>query len=51
MRKKVRERAMGRIGEKKPAPNLDTKNAIKEVELAKGIKVKDSQELFSKLGI
>lgn len=40
-----------RIGEKKPAPNFETRKAMKDVELAKGTKVKDSQELFSKLGI
>ena len=34
-----------------PIPNYDTLKAIKDVELMKGIKVKDSQELFSKLGI
>jgi len=33
------------------APNLETRKAMKDVELLKGIKVKDSQELFSKLGI
>jgi hypothetical protein len=34
-----------------PIPNYETLNAIKDVELMKGTKVKDSQELFSKLGI
>jgi len=47
----MRKRAVGQKGEKKPLPNNETRNAIKEVELAKGIKLKDSQELFSKLGI
>ncbi|HZK96461.1 MAG TPA: hypothetical protein VFC67_19830 [Prolixibacteraceae bacterium] len=47
----MRKRAVGQKGEKKPIPNFDTRNAIKEVELAKGTKVKGSQELFSNLGI
>ena len=34
-----------------PIPNYETRQAIKDVEQQKGIKVKDSQELFSKLGI
>ena len=34
-----------------PVPNYETKKAIKDVEHQKGIKVKDSLELFSKLGI
>lgn len=34
-----------------PIPNYETLKAIKDVELMKGKKVKDSQELFSKLGI
>ena len=34
-----------------PIPNYETQKAIKDVEHLKGIKVKDSQELFSKLGI
>lgn len=32
-------------------PNFETQQAIEDVEDKKGIKVKDSQELFSKLGI
>ena len=32
-------------------PNFETLQAIEDVEHKKGIKVKDSQELFSKLGI
>jgi len=32
-------------------PNVETKKAIEDVENRKGTKVKDSQELFSKLGI
>ena len=51
MRKREKKRETGQIATKKPIPNFDTRNAIKEVELAKGIKVKDSKELFSKLGI
>jgi len=47
----VRKQAVGRKGEKKPLPNIETRNAIKEVELAKGIKLKDSQALFSKPGM
>lgn len=34
-----------------PAPNFETQKAIHDVELKKGIAVKDSKELFSKLGI
>jgi len=34
-----------------PSPNFETRKAIKDVEDQKGTKVKDSQELFSKLGI
>jgi hypothetical protein len=34
-----------------PIPNYETLKAIKDVELMKGTKVKDSRELFSKLGI
>lgn len=34
-----------------PVPNVETKKAMKDVEQRKGTKVKDSQELFSKLGI
>jgi len=44
---KAREkREIGQITTKKPIPNFDTRNVIKEVELAKGIKVKDSKEFF-----
>ena len=32
-------------------PNFETKKAIEDVEHEKGTKVKNSQELFSKLGI
>lgn len=32
-------------------PNVKTKKAMKDVEQRKGTKVKDSQELFSNLGI
>ena len=32
-------------------PNYGTRKAINEVESQKGIKVKDSKELFSRLGI
>ena len=31
--------------------NVETRKAIEDVELRKGTKVKDAQELFSKLGI
>lgn len=34
-----------------PVPNIETRKAMKDVEKRKGTKVKDSQELFSKLGI
>jgi hypothetical protein len=34
-----------------PVPNFETRKAMKDVEILKGTKVKDSQELFSKLGI
>ncbi len=34
-----------------PIPNYETQKAIKDVEHLKGTKVKDSEELFSKLGI
>lgn len=34
-----------------PVPNSETRKAMKDVEKRKGTKVKDSQELFSKLGI
>ena len=34
-----------------PVPNFETKKAIKDVELKKGTVVKDSRELFTKLGI
>jgi len=34
-----------------PSPNFETQKAINDVEDLKGTKVKDSQELFSKLGI
>ena len=34
-----------------PVPNFETKKAIEDVEHRKGTKAKDSQELFSKLGI
>lgn len=32
-------------------PNYETRKAIQDVESKKGIKVKDSTELFSQLGI
>ena len=32
-------------------PNIETRKAIEDVEQRKGTKVKNSQELFSKLGI
>ena len=51
MRKREKKRKTGQIATKKPIPNFDTRNAIIKVELSKGTKVKDSQELFSKLGI
>lgn len=34
-----------------PAPNVETRKAMEDVENKKGTKVKDSQELFSQLGI
>ena len=34
-----------------PVPNAETRKAMQDVEHRKGTKVKDSQELFSKLGI
>jgi len=34
-----------------PEPNKETRKAINDVELLKGTRVKNSQELFSKLGI
>jgi hypothetical protein len=34
-----------------PIPNYETRKAMKDVELLKGTKVKDSKELFSNLGI
>jgi len=34
-----------------PVPNFETRKAISDVELKKGTTVKDSQELFNKLGI
>jgi len=34
-----------------PVPNHETQQAINDVELKKGTAVKDSGELFSKLGI
>jgi hypothetical protein len=34
-----------------PQPNYETRKAIKDVEQKKGNKVKDSKELFTKLGI
>lgn len=34
-----------------PVPNYETRKAIEDVEKKKGTKVKDSQELFSKLGM
>jgi len=34
-----------------PIPNFETRKAISDVELKKGTEVKDSNELFSKLGI
>jgi len=47
----MRKRAARKKGEKKPLPNIETKKALKDVEIARGFIVKDSQELFSKLGI
>lgn len=34
-----------------PIPNYETQQAISDVESKKGTKVKDSNELFSQLGI
>ena len=34
-----------------PTPNYETKKAMEDVNAKKGKKVKDSQELFTKLGI
>ena len=34
-----------------PSPNYETRKAIKDVVLKNGTKVKNSKELFSKLGI
>jgi hypothetical protein len=34
-----------------PMPNFETRKAMEDVENKKGTKVKDSKELFSKLGI
>ena len=34
-----------------PVPNVETRKAIEDVENKMGTKVKDSQKLFSKLGI
>ena len=34
-----------------PVTNVETKKAMEDVANKKGTKVKDSQELFSKLGI
>ena len=34
-----------------PVPNVETRKAMEDVENKKGTKVKDSQELFSQLGI
>ncbi|HAH25615.1 MAG TPA: hypothetical protein DCL77_17965 [Prolixibacteraceae bacterium] len=34
-----------------PVPNVETRKAMEDVEQRKGTKVKDSQGLFSKLGI
>lgn len=34
-----------------PMPNSETKRAMEDVEHKKGTKVKDSQELFSRLGL
>ena len=34
-----------------PLPNYETQKAMKDVEMKKGTKVKDSKELFNKLGI
>jgi hypothetical protein len=34
-----------------PVPNFESRKAIEDVELRKGTSVKDSKELFTKLGI
>lgn len=34
-----------------PSPNYDTRKAMEDVHLKKGVRVKDSNELFAKLGI
>lgn len=34
-----------------PTPNYETRKAISDVEVRQGTKVKDSKELFSRLGI
>jgi hypothetical protein len=34
-----------------PVPNFKSRKAIEDVELRKGTSVKDSKELFTKLGI
>jgi hypothetical protein len=34
-----------------PMPNFETRKAMEDVENKKGTKVKDTKELFSKLGI
>mgnify|MGYP006971728400 CR=1 FL=1 len=34
-----------------PSPNYETRKAMEEVELKKGTKVKNTKELFTKLGI
>ena len=34
-----------------PTPNYETRKAIEEVHLKKGLKVKNAQMLFTKLGI
>ncbi len=34
-----------------PAPNYETRKAMEDVHQKKGKKVKDAQELFTKLGI
>ena len=34
-----------------PSPNYDTRKAIEDVHFKKGTRVKDSNDLFAKLGI
>ncbi|MCX6286804.1 MAG: hypothetical protein NTY96_06795 [Bacteroidetes bacterium] len=34
-----------------PSPNYETRKAMKDVSMKKGIKSKNAKELFSKLGI